>query len=421
MKIKILFDFHDVFVDSATAWKKAFKQLANCDDIINDYNNKMPKKEICKKYGIDYKKAEEKYRQYLTQIDANVEFAKQLSKYYNLGIVSMARRDRLMKDIEKFNLKKLFKNIYSKEDIENRKIFLKKISNKCDFVVFFNHEYNTIIEEDNLIYIPINLEGKLEQFKDKSFTEHAKNKLLYNELSGYYMQAIANDTTKETDFIEQIYKKYISTTPGKILDCCCGVGRHDYLLAKLGFKVTGIDISKNQINTAYKIHNHSNINYYVMDARNIELQEKQYDLAMCMWTTYNYLSLDKDFVKFIEGNYRHQKSNGILILDSKNIPSLKKRRVYKRNSSINNKMAMELIVNKFIKGNIQNSQYLYFIKENGNKKFLFDDEFVRFYTLEEIKKLTKNYYEVVDVFGDFDMSNYNQNRSTRFIVVLRRI
>jgi hypothetical protein len=139
-----------------------------------------------------------------------------------------------------------------------------------------------------------------------------------------------------------------------------------------------------------------------------------------MWTTYNYLSLDKDFIKFIKSNYNHQKKGGILILDAKNIPRLESRRVYKRNDNFEDKMQLELIVNKFVINNIQNSQYFYFLKENGNKKFYMDEEFVRFYHLEEIKELTKDYYDVIKVYGDFDFSTYEVKNSNRFIVVLKR-
>lgn len=420
MNIKIAFDFHDIFVNAHDAWIKAFSELSNDKKLINDYENKVSKKEICLKYGLDYGEAEELYRAHLTKIDKNIEFAKKLSKFYDIDLISLSRKSRLMKDIDKFDLKDIFTNIYSKEDITTKDEFLKELSGKYDWVVFFNHENNRITELDNIIYMPIDFQGNLDEFKNKSFTEHAKNKLLYNELSKYYMQAIVNDTNKETDFIKKVYRDNISSTPGTILDCCCGVGRHDYLLSNSGYKVTGIDISQNQIDTANKNNKTENVNYQVMDVRDINLPFKSYDMSICMWTTYNYLSLNKDFIKFIKSNYNHQKEGGILILDAKNIPRLESRRVYKRNDNFEDKMQLELIVNKFVINNIQNSQYFYFIKENGIKKFYMDEEFVRFYNLEEIKKLTKDYYDVIKVYGDFDFSNYDVKSSNRFIVVLKR-
>ena len=420
MNIKIAFDFHDIFVNAHDAWIKAFSKLSNDKQIVTDYENKISKKEICQKYNLDYEEAEELYRSYLTKIDKNIEFAEKLSEFYDIDLISLSRKSRLMKDIDKFDLKGIFTNIYSKEDMTTKDEFLKGLSKRYDWVVFFNHECSEIIEVDNIVYMPIDFQGNLDDFKNKSFTEHAKDKLLYNELSKYYMQAIVNDTDQETNFIKKVYGDNVSNTPGTILDCCCGVGRHDYLLSNSGYKVTGIDISQNQIDTANKNNKTENVNYQVMDVRDINLPFKEYDMSICMWTTYNYLSLDKDFIKFIKSNYNHQKEGGILILDAKNIPRLESRRVYKRNDSFEDKMHLELIVNKFVINNIQNSQYFYFIKENGDKKFYMDEEFVRFYNLDEIKELTKDYYDVINVYGDFDFSNYDVKSSNRFIVVLKR-
>ena len=36
------------------------------------------------------------------------------------------------------------------------------------------------------------------------------------------------------------------------------------------------------------------------------------------------------------------------------------------------------MINKYVYNNIQNSQYFLFINDNGDKKFFYDDEFVRF-------------------------------------------
>lgn len=423
MNIIVFFDFHDIFVDAKNAWIKALAEITKDKESEIDYNNKMSKKEICNKYKIKYEIVEKLYREYLTLIEDNVDFAKKLSKYYKINILSMSRNDRLINDMKKFDLDSLFNKIISKEELkkfESKYEYLDSISANYDWIIYFNHEYETIIQKNNIIYLPINLKGDLSKFKNISFTEHAKNKLLYNDLSKYYMCAIANDTSFETKFLLELYKQNNLPTNGKILDCCCGVGRHDYLIAKAGYNVTGIDISKEQINNAKKIHCHKNIDYHIMDVRNIELPSKDYDMSICMWTTYNYLSQDKDFISFIKSNYDHQHKGSILVLDSKNIPRLNNRRLYKRNSSLDSGVKIELIVNKYIIDNVQNSQYLYFINDNGIKKFYFDDEFVRFYTFNEILNLVDDYYEIINVYGDFDFSNYDEKLSNRFIVVLKR-
>ena len=201
--------------------------------------------------------------------------------------------------------------------------------------------------------------------------------------------------------MDNIFKKYDRNST--VLDCCCGVGRHCRALAEKGYKVTGIDISRKQIENAKKINGIENTTYLNMDVRDIQLEKKDYDAGMCMWTTYNYLSQNEDFEKFIKGVYNHLSEN----------------RIYKRDNK-SEKLDLELLICKRIIENVQNSQYFYFMKRNGKNEFYMDEEFVRFYYLNEIDEIVNKYFDVVEVYGDFDMSEYSQEKSRRFIVVLKR-
>lgn len=420
MNIAIFFDFHDIFVDARRAWVKAFSTLAHTNKVVEDYNKGVSKKEICQKYNIDYTKAEVLYRKNLKLIKDNYIFANLLSKFYQINLLSCSNINRLNKDLNKFNLSCMFHKIYCVKDIRERHNFLLQEAKKYDWILFFNHENQQIQQFGNLILLPINLRGDFSQFKDISFDEHAKNKLIYNELSDYYMQAIGNDTDKEVSFIENIYKRYIGQNIGGILDCCCGVGRHSFALGEKGFHVVGVDISKNQIDNANKIHKNTNTKYLVGDVRNIDLAKKDFDMAICMWTTYNYFSLDKDLKKFLTCIFKHIKTGGLVILDSKNIPKLANRRVYTRETK-QDKLCVNLLINKFVIDNIQNSQYLYFINNDGKFSFWYDDEYVRFYYIKELKRIAKDMFKIIKIYGDFDSSNYKKKRSERFIVVMRKL
>ena len=154
MPIKIFFDFHDIFVDARTAWIKSFIFFNNSQSIIDDYINKMSKKDICIKYKLDYEKVEEKYREYLKKNSENILFAQKLARKYDLSICSLSAKSRLEKDMDKFALNSLFKEIYSKNDVVSKKEFLMKFAN-YNFVIYFTHEVKKIEEYENLVYIPI--------------------------------------------------------------------------------------------------------------------------------------------------------------------------------------------------------------------------------------------------------------------------
>lgn len=295
--------------------------------------------------------------------------------------------------------------------------FLKHEAANGKWVIYFSNDTH-IRECGRLIYMPLSFYGDITQFESKSFTEAAKDKLIYNELSKYYMGAIANDTEKETTFLANIIDAHINDRTCKVLDCCCGVGRHDYALALQGYHVSGIDISTSQIATAHKLHSHPNVSYSVRDVRNYQLEDTDFSAVICMWTTYNYLSLTSDFLHFIENAYKHMEGDGILVLDSKNIPALDAMRTYSRSNCFQGAQ-IQLLIHKRVIGKIQNSQYFYFIEDGDNTHFYFDEEFVRFYTLEEIETIAKPYFETVAVYGDFEGNDYDAN-SMRFILVMRK-
>lgn len=93
-------------------------------------------------------------------------------------------------------------------------------------------------------------------------TEHWER--LYSEAS--------NPLPWEVNYIPQeilIWPQYISSADARILDIGCGRGIHTLTLAKSGFSVTGIDISKAAINTAKRIAKESGLGNAVFKVANI--------------------------------------------------------------------------------------------------------------------------------------------------------
>lgn len=72
-------------------------------------------------------------------------------------------------------------------------------------------------------------------------------------------------------------------SPRTILDLGCGVGSIDFFLAKQGFKVDGVDISKHAISIARKfkkLSNVSNAAFFLDDVTTFN-NHKKYDLIIC--------------------------------------------------------------------------------------------------------------------------------------------
>ena len=89
---------------------------------------------------------------------------------------------------------------------------------------------------------------------------------------------------------EAILKKLVSGTPGKrALDIGTGTGQFAFYLARLGFAVTGIDLSENMISHARQyagMHN-LDINFQIGDAEELEFDDNTFDVVVSrnlFWT-----------------------------------------------------------------------------------------------------------------------------------------
>jgi 2-polyprenyl-3-methyl-5-hydroxy-6-metoxy-1,4-benzoquinol methylase len=87
----------------------------------------------------------------------------------------------------------------------------------------------------------------------------------------YDNENFAQGTIGECDFIE---KEINFNKSLKIIDIGCGTGRHSIELAKRGYNLTGIDLSKSLLERAREksLALNLQINFQKHDARNFRLQ-----------------------------------------------------------------------------------------------------------------------------------------------------
>lgn len=110
----------------------------------------------------------------------------------------------------------------------------------------------------------------------------------------------------------------------KILDLCCGTGRHLVFLTQAGFKVYGVDQAPSAIEiTRLRLQKIGlkDIFLKVGDMRNLPYKDRLFDAVVCVWSTGH--GHKEDMEKTISEMYRVLKPGGILLSD---FPSSKDRR-----------------------------------------------------------------------------------------------
>ncbi len=124
------------------------------------------------------------------------------------------------------------------------------------------------------------------------------------------------DYNKECNFLKEIFRMYANSYPVSILDAGCGTGNHLIPLAKSGFQMTGIDVSKSMIRVARERAraSHQKVNLIVSDLRSFDLGKK-FDACISMFAVLGYLTTNSDITRALKCIRSHLSAGGLFVFD----------------------------------------------------------------------------------------------------------
>ncbi|MBM3471170.1 MAG: class I SAM-dependent methyltransferase [Armatimonadetes bacterium] len=104
--------------------------------------------------------------------------------------------------------------------------------------------------------------------------------------------------------------------PARVLDVCCGYGRHSVELARRGFAVAGVDISEAQVAQAHHHAASAGVGpaFVVGDARALPLGAG-FDAAINMFLSFGYFATDAESQAMLDGVARVLRRGGRLLID----------------------------------------------------------------------------------------------------------
>jgi SAM-dependent methyltransferase len=158
--------------------------------------------------------------------------------------------------------------------------------------------------------------------KDKHWTEAMF--LERPELFMPYLEERMKTARKEARAIRTVLDSHGVPKNGRILDICCGIGRHSVELTKLGYKVVGVDLSPAHIERANELAKKRGVSrrtrFLVGDMRNLSrlpLGKAKFDAAISMFTSFGYYGELAD-LKFFKDILEKCKRKSIIILETMN-------------------------------------------------------------------------------------------------------
>jgi len=140
--------------------------------------------------------------------------------------------------------------------------------------------------------------------------EDIYNRQIYFDL---YEEA---DTRLAEQEAQQIVTLLHPSDRARILDVCCGYGRHSIPLAQRGFQITGIDLSTTQIQHAREIakNTHTHLDFHVTDARKLDFH-RSFDVVLNMFVSFGFFTTENENKEVLRGIQRALKPGGKLLLD----------------------------------------------------------------------------------------------------------
>lgn len=205
--------------------------------------------------------------------------------------------------------------------------------------------------------------------------------------------------------------------PAKILDLCCGFGRHSVVLADKGYDVTGLDLSTRFLQKAQEKADLLGVNIKLerRDMRDIQ-HFNEFDAVINLFTAFGFFNSESEDLKVLKGVAESLKPDGQFLIDTVNRDNVIHSLQTKRWNIDNGTVILEERFFDFFKSRLEIVHQL--INNSGKKRRL--ESSFRLYTLTEMLDMFDRAGLVLtEVYGDFDGSLYLAN-SPRMILVARK-
>ena len=139
---------------------------------------------------------------------------------------------------------------------------------------------------------------------------------LFDRIAEYY-DVLHDDVdyAAECSLLEKVFSRFLHRQPASLLDLGCGTGSHALVLAKRGYRVTGIDSSAGMLRVARaKARGRPNPAFVRADMRRFDLG-RTFDAAVCMDGAFTHLLTERDLLEHLRTVRRHLRPDGVYVFE----------------------------------------------------------------------------------------------------------
>ena len=229
--------------------------------------------------------------------------------------------------------------------------------------------------------------------------------------SPYYHILYKNRNEEEAQgFMDNITHYLNMPENGTILDLACGKGRHSIYLNKLGYQVTGVDLSENSIAVAQEYLN-ATLQFKTHDMR--EQLNETFDGVFNLFTSFGYFDTHEDNIKTLRTIKESINEYGFGVIDFFNADFIIENLVAEETKEIDG-------ITFNIKRFVENKKIIKEIRFSDNGETYFFKEKVAAFTLADFEVMMEEAgIYLLEIFGDYKLRKYYKSESERLIMIFK--
>lgn len=218
-----------------------------------------------------------------------------------------------------------------------------------------------------------------------------------------------NDEEAQT-FMDNITHYLNMPENGTILDLACGKGRHSIYLNKLGYQVTGVDLSENSIAIAQKSSNET-LQFKTHDMR--EPMNETYDAVFNLFTSFGYFDTHEDNIKTLKAIKESINEYGFGVIDFFNADFIIENLVAEETKEIDG-------ITFHIKRSVEDKKIVKEIRFEDKGESFFFTEKVSAFTLADFEAMMEEAgIYLLEIFGDYKLRKFYKSQSERLILLFK--
>lgn len=226
----------------------------------------------------------------------------------------------------------------------------------------------------------------------------------------YHILYKDRDYSEAQGFMDNLTNYLNISKGGKVLDLACGKGRHSVYLNKIGYNLTGVDLSEQSIAYAKQFENET-LKFDVHDMS--KPYPDTFDAVFNLFTSFGYFENEDCNLETIKSIKAELNEFGFGVIDFMNVNYIIENLVEENVKTVEG-------IDFHQKRSIKDGYIVKDIRFEADREHFEFQERVKAFTLEDFKTLfEKAGVYLLDVFGDYKLRPYHSKTSERLIMIFK--